>query len=89
MYQISDIYNKDLTRKPIGALINIHILHQRRDQITGIEQKKSRIKKKKQTMVNRVNLNLKNRQIAALAQTFLKSNNPIKYGENAVTSKSS
>jgi hypothetical protein len=83
MYQISDIYNPDLIRKPVGTPINIHILHQHRDQITGVEQKKSLVRKKKQDIVARVNQTLNNRKIAALAQNFLKENKPIQYGENA------
>jgi hypothetical protein len=83
MYQIKDLYNSDFTRKPINAPINIHVLHQHRDQVTGVEQKKSAIKKKKRNIIARINQTLDNRKIAALAQTFLKSNNPVKYGENA------
>lgn len=86
MYQINEIYNPDLTRK-LGAPIDIHVLHQHRDQITGLEQKKSLIKKKKRAMVTRINLNMNNRKVAALAQTFLQKNNPVRYGENAVTGK--
>lgn len=87
MYQISDIYNPDLTRKPIGAPINIHILHQHRDQVTGIERRKSLTRKKKRDIIARININMNNRRVAALAQTFLKKSNPVKYGENAVTGK--
>jgi hypothetical protein len=82
MYQINDLYTPNFTRKPIG-FTNIHVLHQHRDQITGIEQKKSLVKKKKRDIVARINLNMNNRKIAALAQTFLKKNKPVKYGENA------
>lgn len=78
MYQISDIYSPDLTRKPIGTSINIHALHQHRDQVTGVEQKKSLIKKKKKNMAARINLNLRNRQVAELARKYLKDNTPIK-----------
>lgn len=87
MYQISDIYNSDLTRKPLSTPINIHILHQHRDQVTGVEKRKSLVRKKKQNMVTRINTNMNNKKIAELAQAFLKSNNPVKYGENAVTGK--
>jgi hypothetical protein len=84
MYQIGDIYNTALIRKPVSTPTNIHILHQHRDQITGVEQKKSLVRKKKRDIVARVNQTLNNRKIAALAQNFLKKNKPIQYGENAV-----
>lgn len=84
MYQIGDLYNKDLTRKNNNLPI-IHTLHQHRDQITGVERKKSIIRKKKRNLIARVNLNMNNRKVAALAQAFLQKNNPIKYGENAVS----
>lgn len=87
MYQISDIYSPDLTRKPIKTPINIHVLHQHRDQVTGVEKMKSLTRKKKRNMVARINQTLDNRKIAALAQKFLKLNNPVKYGEKAITSK--
>lgn len=86
MYQIGDLYKQDLTEKPASAPTSIHILHQRRDQVTGIEQKKSLIRQKKRAMAARINLNLRNREIVELAQTFLKKSDPIKYGENAAKS---
>jgi hypothetical protein len=83
MYQICDIYNKDLTKKDNIPVINVHILHQKRDQVTGIEKKKSIIQKKKRDLIARVNTNLRNKKIAELAQAFLKKSDPVKYGENA------
>lgn len=83
MYQISDIYKPNLIRKPVGTPINIHILHQHRDQITGIEQKKSLVRRKKRDLTARVNLNLRNKKVTKLAQAFLQANKPIQYGENA------
>jgi hypothetical protein len=77
MYQIGDVYNPDLTRKPVSAPTNVHLFHQRRDQITGVERKKSLVRKKKRDMVERINLNLRNRRVAALAQTYLEKNKPI------------
>lgn len=85
MYQVNDIYNPDLTKKDSISPINVHILHQRRDQITGVEQRKSLSRKKKRDMIARVNLNTRNREIAALAQAFLQANKPIQYGENAAS----
>jgi hypothetical protein len=87
MYQINDVYNPDLTRKTVNTPTSVHVLHQKRDQITGVERKKSISRKKKRDMTARVNLNLRNKKITELAQAFLEKNNPIQYGENAVTSK--
>jgi hypothetical protein len=86
MYQINDLYNPDLTRKTISTPTSVHVLHQKRDQTTGVERRKSVSKKKKRDMTARVNLNLRNKKIAELAQAFLKKSNPVKYGENAPTS---
>jgi hypothetical protein len=76
VYQLRDIFNTNLTRKTTTP-INVHILHQHKDQVTGVETRKSDIKKRKRQLVARVNLNMKNRQIAKLAQTFLANNKPI------------
>lgn len=76
MYQLRDVFNANLTKKDISS-INIHLLHQHRDQVTGVEKQKSNIRKKKKQLTARVNQNLKNRQIAKLAQAFLANNKPI------------
>lgn len=86
MYQIGDLYNTDLTKKAGSTPTNVHVLHQRRDQVTGVEKKKSLSRKKKRDLITRVNHNMNNRKIAALAQAFLQANKPVLYGENAVTS---
>ena len=77
MYQLGDVYNKNLNRKAI-ICSNIHIVHQHRDQVTGVERKKSITRKKKRDMVKRINLNTRNREIAELAKTFLANNAPVK-----------
>lgn len=76
MYQLRDVFGPSLTKKDITPT-NIHVLHQHRDQITGVENRKSDIRKKKRQLTARVNQNLKNRQIAKLAQTFLANNKPV------------
>jgi hypothetical protein len=76
MYQLRDVYDKSFNRKEI-TLPSIHILHQHRDQVTGVETRKSDIRKKKRQLVTRVNRNLRDRKIAALAKVFLKNNKPI------------
>lgn len=86
MFQIGDLYRTDLTKKATSASTSIHILHQKRDQITGLEQKKSFIRKKKRAMISRINTNMRNREIIKLAQTFLRKSDPVKYGENAAKS---
>jgi hypothetical protein len=88
MYQLRDIYNESLNKKVI-ILPNIHTLHQRRDQITGVEEQKSDIRKKKKQLTARVNQNLRNRQIAKLAQAFLKNNEPVSFEENGINAQHS
>lgn len=82
MYKIGDIYNTNLTKKPTETVLPVHMLHQHRDQVTGIEQRKSIARKKRRDMTARINLNLRNKKIATLARNFLENNKPIKTSES-------
>lgn len=76
MYQLRDIFNPNLIKKKTTPT-NIHLLHQHRDQVTGVETKKSDIRKRKRQLVARINQNMNNRIIAAKAKAFLEKNKPI------------
>lgn len=71
MYQIQDLIKKTTP-------LPIHIIHQHKDQTAGVEQKKSKTKKKKRNMETIINRNLRDKKIAELAKDFLKHNEPIR-----------
>lgn len=79
MYKFADIFNKNLTKKPITPL-PINVLHQHQDQI--VEQRKAKERQKQKQEQEKIalitNKNLRNKEISAMAKNFLKNNKPIK-----------
>lgn len=78
-YAINQIYGPEFNRKRTTSK-DVLILHQQRDQETGIEQKKAAIRRRKRETAHRIEHNQKMAEIVNLARKNVAEGKVIKVG---------